>query len=63
MSDVKDTTTPPARHHALELEPRQDSPIYGCPRLKDVIVAAALKGEITEQDAADLFAEYGLRSA
>lgn len=44
-------------------EPRPDSPVYGCPRLKEVIVDAALKGEITQQEAADLFVEYGLRDA
>lgn len=42
--------------------PRKSSPVYGCPRLKTVIVDAALKGEITEAEAADLFVQYGLRS-
>lgn len=42
---------------------RKDSPVYGCPRLKEVIVDAALKGEITLQDAEDLFVEYGLKGA
>lgn len=40
---------------------RPHSPLWQSPQLKEVIVAAALNGEITEQDAADLFEEYGLR--
>jgi hypothetical protein len=42
-------------------ETRPHSPIWRSPRLKDVIVAAALAGQITQQDAADLFVEYGLK--
>lgn len=42
-------------------EPRPHSPLWQSPQLKEVIVAAALAGEITEQDAADLFVEYGLK--
>jgi hypothetical protein len=59
MNVTQHSADAPSRHYAPE--PRQDSPIYGCPRLKDVVVAAALRGEISEQDAADLFIEYGLR--
>lgn len=40
---------------------RPHSPLWQSPQLKEVIVAAALAGEITEQEAADLFVEYGLK--
>lgn len=44
-------------------EPRPDSPVYGSPRLKEVILDAALNGSLTQQDVDDLFVEYGLVSA
>lgn len=44
-------------------KPRPQSVLWRSPQLKEVIVDAALKGEITQQDVADLFAEYGLKDA
>lgn len=42
---------------------RKDSPLCSSPSLKDAVVLAALKGEITTEEAAELFVEYGLRGA
>lgn len=42
---------------------REDSPIFSSPRLKEVILDAALRGEITTEEVDDLFLEYGLRGA
>lgn len=42
---------------------REDSPIFGSPRLKEVILDATLKGEITAEEVDELFLEYGLRGA
>jgi Holliday junction resolvase len=37
--------------------------LYGSPRLKEVIVEAAMAGVFTEREAQDIFEEYGLRNA
>jgi len=42
---------------------REDSPVFGSPSLKECVVLAVLRREITPEEAAELFVEYGLRSA
>ncbi len=44
-------------------KPRPDSPVFGCPVLKAVIIDAALKGRLTAQEVDELFIEYGLLGA
>lgn len=40
---------------------RADSPVYGSPKLKSVIIDSVLKGEISQQEAKEMIAEYGLK--
>lgn len=56
MRDKRPMTTP-------QPEVREDSPIFANSNLKEAVVLAVLKREITTEEAAELFVEYGLRSA
>lgn len=39
------------------------SPLYGSPRLKEVIIGVALAGFMTPEEVDEVFEEYGLKGA
>ncbi len=47
----------------VQVEVREDSPLYGSPALKERVVDAALAGLLTRREVYDLFTAYGLKEA
>lgn len=46
---------------ACVCEVREDSPIYASPRLKEFVIEAERKGQITATEVESFFVQYGLR--